>query len=167
MGNVFIRIADILILFLEKKQTSTFNNSIIVTKKQKCDLVSFLLIALCFFLDFSCMIDILSISNNTTLEYLDLIFNIVTIVSMSIFSTLILHYKYYRHHFIGGFIVFIGILIYAFFSFLKSQDMTIKPINFLLLGLAILSSLIDVIEKYLMDFKYLSPYLILTYRNNL
>ena len=80
---------------------------------------------------------------------------------MSIFSTLILHYKYYRHHFIGGFIVFIGILIYAFFPFLKSKDMTIKPINFLLLGSAILSSLIDVIEKYLMDFKYLSPYLII------
>ena len=79
---------------------------------------------------------------------------------MSIFSTLILHYNYYRHHFVGGFIVFIGILIYSIFSFLQ-KSWTIEPNNFLLLGLTILSSLLDVIEKYLMDFKYLSPYLII------
>lgn len=146
--------------FLEKKQTNTFNNIIIVRKHQKCDLISFALIALCFFIDFSCNIMALIISSDETLDCLDLILNLVTIVSMSIFSTLILHYNYYRHHFVGGFIVFIGILIYSIFSFLQ-KGWKINPKNYLLLGLTILSSLLDVIEKYLMDFKYLSPYLII------
>ena len=43
----------ILFYFLEKKQTNTFNNIIIVRKHQKWDLISFALIALCFFIDFS------------------------------------------------------------------------------------------------------------------
>ena len=148
----------IFLYFLETKLSKLSKNC----NEQTNFLFSFLLILLCFILHF--LLNIVPIFFSlefTKNDLLDFIINILSMISMSIFSIFILHYKYYQHHFIGVLIVFIGIIIHALF--LSSEHLPNTFLNsILIIIIYVISSLIEVIEKYLIDIQYINPYLIIS-----
>ena len=80
----------------------------------------------------------------------------------------ILHYKFHRHHLLGLLVNSIGIIINIFISI----KYIIRPfgdnvIDTLVVILPIINciliSLQECLEKYMLDYKYVSPYAILSY----
>ena len=104
-------------------------------------------------------------STSSPIDYLlNIINRSVTLFFATIFSIFILHYEYYRHHWIGLFLVIIGLLIIALkeltyiLNSISMKNFSIFPIAIKIIVEYILYSVFIVVEKYCMDVKYISSY---------
>ena len=104
-------------------------------------------------------------STSSPIDYLlNIINRIATLFFATIFSIFILHYEYYRHHWIGLFLVIIGLLIFALkeltyiLNSISMKNFSIFPIAIKIIVEYILYSVFIVVEKYCMDVKYISSY---------
>ena len=101
-------------------------------------------------------------SKNTS--FLEFIFKLVEMGFIAVLSRYLLHVNYYRHHVIGYTILVLGLGVYGIIEiYEKIENINIEFLTALLLLIVYLaSSFLEIIEKYLMDVKYVSPYLIIS-----
>ena len=158
-------------LYLSKSRTHIY----ILQPKQKapCEkiknaLVLMSLFFLCFLEDFISGVTNNIIRMEEVTSFFEVLLKVLRIPFISLLSVLILHYKYYKHHYIGYIITAIGLIIYPIYTFIKttpqsSEESMITKIAIIsgIIVVYLMSSFLDVIEKYLVDFKFISPYLII------
>ena len=114
------------------------------------------------------LIDSLSLLLNTftkarTLISYDLTYKAVFIIFSTLFSKQFLKLNYHRHHFLGSFIIFLFILILTcidFFTKIKEGRSQIIILILLTVIVQVASAVQEVSEKYLMEFEFMSPFLI-------
>ena len=121
-----------------------------------------LLLFVCFLCDFISTIPVIIIRNEEKNDFLEVILKVLTIPFISLLSALILHYKYYKHHIIGYIITSIGLILHPMYLWIFEKNKDIELTILIQIIGYLLSSFIDVIEKYLTDIKFISPYLIIS-----
>lgn len=121
-------------------------------------------IFLCFFIDFVASFALEMIRESKNTSFLELIFKLVEMGFIAVLSRYILHVKYYKHHVVGYSILVIGLGVYGIIEiYEKIGNLNIKILTaLLLLTVYLVSSFLEIIEKYLMDVEYVSPYLIIS-----
>ena len=87
-------------------------------------------------------------------------FNLLGIILLAGSCWVILHYKYYRHHWVGIGIIAIGLLINTFLISTKYPSFSITGYIMLNLLIQILGCILDTLEKYVMDCLYYDPLLV-------
>lgn len=114
------------------------------------------------------LIDSLSLLLNTftkvrTIISYDLIYKAVFIIFSTLFSKLFLKLNYHRHHVLGSFIIFLFIFILTCIEFLTEElgdKIQIIILILLTIIVQVASAVQEVSEKYLMEFEFMSPFLI-------
>ena len=114
------------------------------------------------------LIDSLSLLLNTftkarALISYDLTYKAVFILFSTLFSKKFLKLNYHRHHFLGSFIIIFFIVILTCIEFLTKDPGDKNQIIILILLTVIVqvaSAVQEVSEKYLMEFEFMSPFLI-------
>ena len=123
-----------------------------------------LIILMCLIFDLMATTTIFFFRENAS--FVELILKLITIFITTLLSQLLLKYKYYKHHAFGICLVSIGLIIYTIIDFMisdiKLSDVSI-PITLLSLVLYFFSSVQEISEKYLMDTKYVSPYVVISF----
>ena len=166
--NYIGQLTIIILYFIQNKKSKTTMKTLRmqkVEKKKSKDrwMKPLLLIAFCTFLDFNGFVAyiLLQSNNKKNDKVLEFIYRMISFAILAVFSMLILKYNYYRHHLLGGVIIAIGTIVFIFTQSFQFE-MLYSDIGYyiLQLGLLLFDSLIYIIEKYLMDTIYLSPYLI-------
>lgn len=91
------------------------------------------------------------------------IFGAIRILFTSILCYFLFKIKIYRHHLISIIFIFIGVTLAGVYPLIKFwNDFGISYFAFTICEL-IVNSFLEVIEKYIMHFKYMSPYKILLF----
>ena len=162
--------ALILILyFIQKRNTIRKNNKgIRFLPKSLCGKIKVLLIisVLCI-VDCSSTIGIIGVNNTNILSFLEMILKGIVLIIATLLSMLILHYKYYKHHWLGCIIIFIGLILFTCNDFITNWSAIMKiPKSFKDIIITIFLSYIwvafqEVLEKYLMDVKFVSPFVVI------
>lgn len=134
---------------------------------------SFLLILGTFTIDLVASTALFIIRQIDNVSSIELLFKIVCLISSTFLSICLLNYKYYKHHFIGCFILCIGLISYSVIDVLQNlpgikekEDEKSKVTKIIIMIILLLSyvftSLQEVAHKYLMDFMYVSPFAIIS-----
>lgn len=122
------------------------------------------LIFLCTLIDFVGSFALTIIDSLSETAFFELVFKLFAMGLTAFLSQYLLHYKYYRHHILDYSILVFGLaahLIIESFDKLKETQTNILSI-ILLLFFYSLSSFLEIIEKYLMEEEFVSPYLIIS-----
>lgn len=121
-----------------------------------------LIIFMCLVLDLIATTTLVFFRENAS--FIELIIKLITIFVSTILSQWLLKYKYHKHHAFGILLVSIGLIIYTIIDFMMNgmKDVSI-PLALLSLALYCLSAFQEVSEKYLMDTKYVSPYVVVSF----
>lgn len=165
--NYIGQLTIIILYFIQNKKSKTTMKTLRMPKVDKkitkYRMLKPLLIAFCTFLDFNGFVTyiLLQSNNKKNDKVLEFIYRMISFAVLAVFSMLILKYNYYRHHLLGGVIIVIGTIVFIFTQSFKFEMLSSDIGYYILqLGLLLFDSLIYIIEKYLMDTIYLSPYLI-------
>lgn len=124
-----------------------------------------LLLFICSTLDLIRNISTMNIrSSETITNFFEVILKIVSIPLISLLTVWILNYKYYRHHYIGYLITAFGLMIEPTYQLIMNSNSNYNIVLLLLFFTVffLMGALLEVLEKYLMDIQYLSPYLIIS-----
>ena len=156
-------------LYLSKSKSQS-RRSILKPKQMKTQakikiiLKIVLLLFICSTLDLIRNISTMNIrSSKTITNFFEVILKIVSIPLISLLTVWILNYKYYRHHYIGYLITAFGLMIEPTYQLIMNNNSDFDIGTLLLLTVFFLiGALLEVLEKYLMDIQYLSPYLIIS-----
>ena len=121
-----------------------------------------LIIFMCLVLDLIATTTLIFFRENAS--FIELLLKLITIFVSTILSQWLLKYKYHKHHAFGILLVSIGLIIYTIIDFMMNgmKDVSI-PLALLSLALYCLSAFQEVSEKYLMDTKYVSPYVVVSF----
>ena len=122
-----------------------------------CSLI-FLIVFLEYFASFSLKL----VRTEKNIGFLELIAKLLTLGLTAIISIFMLNMKYYIHHVIGFIILLLGLFGYGLIEsaqYIKSIN-TIKTQYFVFLLIYLIISLEGNIEKYLLDYEYVSSHLI-------
>ena len=119
-----------------------------------------------------CLIDcssiiILSILREGDYSFFELDYRVLLIMITAIYSTFILQSKYYLHHILAYILVLIGIIGYSIVEYTQidlSKESKNRIILFfgLMVLLQFLTGFQECYEKYLMNIKFISPYMIVS-----
>ena len=131
-----------------------------------------LLIFLTFALDLIASTALFMTRQIDNVSSMELFFKIVCLIVSTFLSICLLNYKYYKHHFIGCVFLTIGLASYSAIDFIQnlskmdphdilSSD-TVVIISFVFLASYVLTSLQEVLHKYLMDLMFVSPFVIIS-----
>ena len=122
------------------------------------------IIFICFAVDFIRNITVKFIrGDNETTIFFEVFVKNISIPVISLLTIFILHYKYYRHYLIGYLITAFGLVLDPTFDLIqKGISMNKIFLLSLLTFIYLTSSLLEVLEKYLMDVIFLNPYLIIS-----
>ena len=162
--------ALILILYYIQKRNTIRKNKkgIRFLPKSLCEKLKVLLIisVLCI-VDCSSTIGLIGVNNTKILSFLEMILKGIVLIIATLLSMLILHYKYYKHHWLGCTIIFIGLILFTFNDFVTNWNAIIQISNsFKDIIITIFLSYIwvafqEVLEIYLMDVKFVSPFVVI------
>ena len=123
-----------------------------------------LIIFMCLVFDLLATTTLIFFRENAS--FIELILKLITIFISTMLSQWILKYKYHKHHAFGILLVSVGLIIYTIIDFMisgiKLSDVSI-PLTLLSLVLYLLSAFQEVSEKYLMDTKYVSPFVVISF----
>lgn len=147
-----------------KEEMKNDSSPYVPTYQKKFTIKIFLVIFGLHILDATYCI-ITSILRETKLTFSDLMVKSLFIIPTSIISSRTLHFKYFKHHYLGIGIIIFGIVIYTINDILYIQ---FEINDFLLdLGLIVIAQIAVSIqecgEKYLMHFKFLNPFSIIAF----
>ena len=157
-------------LYLSKSKSQS-RRSILKPKQMKTQakikiiLKIVLLLFICSTLDLIRNISTMNIrSSETITNFFEVILKIVSIPLISLLTVWILNYKYYRHHYIGYLITAFGLMIEPTYQLIMNSNSNydIVPLLLFFTVFFLMGALLEVLEKYLMDIQYLSPYLIIS-----
>ena len=174
--NCIMYLGEFLIIFLylieTKRSNAKFHQITDLSIKKILKIVG--LIFLTCLIDFVGSISLTIVETYKGTEFLELIYKLFTMGLTAVLSRYLLHYQYYIHHIIGYGILLVGLACYSFLEIIgnfkeseesqesqESQEIGILGI-FVLFIIYLLSSFIDIIEKYLMEAEYVSPFLIIS-----
>lgn len=150
---------DNLVTSIEKVQSKKLE---LIPGKKK--IISILLVIMCLFLDLSATTSLYIIRQNSKFNFLELLLRLFALIASTVLCIWLLKYKYYTHHFLGISFIFVGLIGYTIINIAFIQNFSFSWDflgTFMLLLLPyLLSSLQEVTEKYLMHFKYVSPYVV-------
>ena len=99
--------------------------------------------------------------------FCEMILKGIVLIAATVLSMIILNYKYYKHHWVGCIIIFIGLIIFTCNDFLvnwakiKTLENSILSIIITVFIGYIWSAFQEVLEKYLMDKMYISPFVVM------
>ena len=149
-------------MFMTSKRNIQKTKGIYVVRNSKCSKKKLGLFGIVI------LIDSLSLLLNTftkarTMFSYDLIYKAVFIIFSTLFSKLFLKLNYHRHHVLGSFIIFLFIFILTCIDFFTEEhEDKIQVIILILLTIIVqvASAVQEVSEKYLMEFEFMSPFLI-------
>ena len=131
------------------------------------------MISIIVFFEFFSSLFLSNLSSITYVNVFDMIRNNIRIIIATIFSIVILHYKFYKHHWFSIFLMCFGLFLFiitAFYTnFYRIQIRFISYYNVynviaLFIDIAInviMKGLFEVIEKYLIEVKYINSYAVI------
>lgn len=138
-------------------EIKNISNLHVIPKKGKLSVILTLLGL--FLLDgFSSAIDAFMINGNNSL--VDCIMKFLFLLFSTLLSIIILKYHYYRHHSLGIIVYCVGFSLFSFVNFQNTSDDIIQLILYSIIG-QIITAFKDVVEKYLIDKKYVSPFIVI------
>ena len=153
--------------FIQRKNTIRIGTRglEIIPGSQKQKIQSLIIIFILACVDFLASHGIHYISNNVILDLIDLAKRSISLIVATFLSILILHYAYYRHHWLGLIIISFGILIYVIQELFNSTNISLNvswyTLIFTILTAYLSEAGIEVFEKYLMDVNFVSPFTVL------
>ena len=128
------------------------------------------MISIIVFFEFFSSLFLSSLSSITYVNVFDMIRNNIRIIIATIFSIVILHYKFYKHHWFSIFLMCFGLFLFiitAFYTnFYRIQIRFISYYNVIPLFIyiainVIMKGLFEVLEKYLIEVKYINSYAVI------
>ena len=163
---MFSEVITFIFYFIQKRNTEQKmkRKLKILPKTLKNKIKSILIIILIVCINFPTTVIQLYIFQNNFLEFLEKIVNGLSLVFATILCALILNYRYYKHHVVGLCILLTGHTLFSVYDLYVTGENAEFPdmINIILfIALYIWVSVQEVLEKYLMEKHYLSPYLII------
>ena len=163
---MFSEVITFIFYFIQKRNTEQKmkRKLKILPKTLKNKIKSILIIILIVCINFPSTVIQLYIFQNNFLEFLEKIVNGLSLVFATILCALILNYRYYKHHVVGLCILLTGHTLFSVYDLYVTGENAEFPdmINIILfIALYIWVSVQEVLEKYLMEKHYLSPYLII------
>ena len=153
--------------FIQRKNTIRINTHglEIIPGSQKQKIQSLIIIFILACVDFLASLGIHYIRNNAILDLIDLAKRSISLIVATLLSILILHYSYYRHHWLGLILISFGNLIYAIQELPNSANISLNvswyTLIFTILTAYLSEAGIEVFEKYLMDVNFVSPFTVL------
>ena len=153
--------------FIQRKNTIRINTHglEIIPGSQKQKIQSLIIIFILACVDFLASLGNHYIRNNEILALIDLAKRSISLIVATFLSILILHYAYYRHHWLGLIIISFGVLVYVIQELPDSADISLNVSWYTLLFTILTAYLseagIEVFEKYLMDVNFVSPFTVL------
>ena len=163
---MFSEVITFIFYFIQKRNTEQKmkRKLKILPKTLKNKIKSILIIILIVCINFPSTVIQLYIFQNNFLEFLEKIVNGLSLVFATILCALILNYRYYKHHVVGLCILLTGHTLFSVYDLYVTGENAEFPdmTNIILfIALYIWVSVQEVLEKYLMEKHYLSPYLII------
>ena len=128
------------------------------------------MISIIVFFEFFSSLFLSNLSSITYVNVFDMIRNNIRIIIATIFSIVILHYKFYKHHWFSIFLICFGLFLFiitAFYTnFYRIQIRFISYYNVIALFIyipitVIMKGLFEVLEKYLIEVKYINSYAVI------
>lgn len=128
------------------------------------------MISIIVFFEFFSSLFLSNLSSITYVNVFDMIRNNIRIIIATIFSIVILHYKFYKHHWFSIFLMCFGLFLFiitAFYTnFYRIQIRFISYYNVIALFIyipitVIMKGLFEVLEKYLIEVKYINSYAVI------
>ena len=128
------------------------------------------MISIIVFFEFFSSLFLSKLSSITYVNVFDMIRNNIRIIIATIFSIVILHYKFYKHHWFSIFLICFGLFLFiitAFYTnFYRIQIRFISYYNVIALFIyipitVIMKGLFEVLEKYLIEVKYINSYAVI------
>ena len=110
-----------------------------------------------------------SVLRATNVSFLELIIKVLLIVFTTGLSSLILKYKYHKHHLVAVIILLIGVIIFTILEFvynlvnIPNDSIIITQYIFLSILYQLITSLQECFEKYLMEYKFVHPHVIISF----
>ena len=110
-----------------------------------------------------------SVLRATNVSFLELIIKVLLIVFNTGLSSLILKYKYHKHHLVAVIILLIGVIIFTILEFvynlvnIPNDSIIITQYIFLSILYQLITSLQECFEKYLMEYKFVHPHVIISF----
>ena len=153
--------------FIQRKNTIRINTHglEIIPGSQKQKIQSLIIIFILACVDFLASLGIHYIRNNAILDLIDLAKRSISLIVATFLSILILHYAYYRHHWLGLIIISFGVLVYVIQELPNSANISLNvswyTLIFTILTAYLSEAGIEVFEKYLMDVNFVSPFTVL------
>ena len=153
--------------FIQRKNTIRINTHglEIIPGSQKQKIQSLIIIFILACVDFLASLGIHYIRNNAILDLIDLAKRSISLIVATLLSILILHYSYYRHHWLGLILISFGNLIYVIPELPNSANISLNvswyTLIFTILTAYLSEAGIEVFEKYLMDVNFVSPFTVL------
>ena len=153
--------------FIQRKNTIRINAQglELIPGSQKQKIQSLIIIFILACVDFLASLGIHFIRNDPILDIIDLAKRSISLIVATFLSILILHYAYYRHHWLGLIIISFGILIYVIQELFNRDNISLNvrwyTLLFKILTAYLSEAGIEVFEKYLMDVNFISPFTVL------
>ena len=162
----FSEASTLLLYYIQRRNTvqAMKGNLELLPGTVKNKIISLLIIILIVCINFVTTVIQLYIFQNNFLEFLEKIVNGLSLVVATILCAIILNYRYYKHHVLGLLILLTGHTLFSVYDLLETNEFTKfpKPIYIILfIVLYIWVSVQEVLEKYLMEKQFLSPYSII------
>ena len=131
------------------------------------------MISIIVFFEFFSSLFLSNLSSITYVNVFDMIRNNIRIIIATIFSIVILHYKFYKHHWFSIFLMCFGLFLFIITAFYTNfyriqirfiSDYNVYNVIALFIDIAInviMKGLFEVIEKYLIEVKYINSYAVI------
>ena len=148
---------------LEKKKTGI--NFLPKSNFEKLKIL--LIIIVIIIVDCSSTFSVIYLFGRESVHFYEMLLKGIVLILATLLSVLILHYKYYKHHWLGCIIIIIGFIIFTFNDCnTNSESINLVDNSFFSIVLTIFLSYIwvafqEVLEKYLMEIKYISPFVVI------
>ena len=147
---------------LEKKKTG-----ITFLPKSNFEKIKILLIIIVIIIvDCSSTFSVIYLIGKNSVNFFEMLLKGIVLILATLVSILILHYKYYKHHWLGCIVIIIGLIIFTFndcntnSKSIYTVDNSIFSIVLTIFLSYIWVAFQEVLEKYLMEIKYISPFVV-------
>lgn len=168
MDNVFSESLILIVFFIQRSKNNQIEHkNQFLIEELYCDKIKrkigpILLIFLCSVIDSISLVSLLQRDKTLKMPFYQQILLVLLIGFVALLTIFFLHYKYYKHHYFGWFIVLIGLIVFSIIHIIQGELKIDNYIGILLSTISdIISCFMGIIEKYLIEFLYYSPYFVI------
>ena len=157
----------IIILYSKTKNFRKEENRNNFPSKSNFEKIKILLIIIVIIIvDCSSTFSVIYLIGKNSVNFFEMLLKGIVLILATLLSILILHYNYYKHHWLGCIVMIIGLIIFTFNDCnTNSESIYTVDNSIFAIVLTIFLSYIwvafqEVLEKYLMEIKYISPFVV-------